>query len=46
MYLCTADAAGRMVSLIQSNYMGFGSFVVPPGTGIGLQDRGAGFVLA
>ncbi|GAA3448674.1 gamma-glutamyltransferase family protein [Dactylosporangium matsuzakiense] len=45
-YLCTADAAGRMVSLIQSNYMGFGSFVVPPGTGLGLQDRGAGFVLA
>jgi gamma-glutamyltranspeptidase/glutathione hydrolase len=45
-YLCTADDAGRMVSLIQSNYMGFGSFVVVPGTGFGLQDRGAGFVLA
>ncbi|WP_426509805.1 gamma-glutamyltransferase family protein [Dactylosporangium sp. McL0621] len=45
-YLCTADPAGRMVSLIQSNYMGFGSYVVPPGTGFGLQDRGAGFVLA
>jgi len=44
-YLCTADRDGRMVSLIQSNYMGFGSFVVVPGTGVGLQDRGAGFVL-
>jgi gamma-glutamyltranspeptidase/glutathione hydrolase len=45
-YLCTADRDGRMVSLIQSNYMGFGSYVVPAGTGFGLQDRGAGFVLA
>ena len=42
-YLCTADADGRMVSLIQSNYMGFGSGVVVPGTGISLQNRGAGF---
>lgn len=45
-YLCTADADGRMVSLIQSNYMGFGSHVVVPGTGFSLQNRGAGFVLA
>ncbi|MGI5246891.1 gamma-glutamyltransferase family protein [Dactylosporangium sp. CA-139066] len=44
-YLCTADREGRMVSLIQSNYLGFGSFVAVPGTGFGLQDRGAGFVL-
>ena len=44
-YLATADAAGMMVSLIQSNYMGFGSGVVVPGTGIALQNRGAGFVL-
>ncbi|GII25198.1 gamma-glutamyltransferase family protein [Planosporangium mesophilum] len=44
-YLCTADADGMMVSLIQSNYMGFGSHVVVPGTGFNLQNRGAGFVL-
>lgn len=44
-YLCTADAEGRMVSFIQSNFMGFGSGVVVPGTGISLQNRGAGFVL-
>jgi gamma-glutamyltranspeptidase/glutathione hydrolase len=44
-YLCAADAQGMMVSLIQSNYMGFGSFVAAPGTGFGLQNRGAGFAL-
>jgi gamma-glutamyltranspeptidase/glutathione hydrolase len=44
-YLCAADADGMMVSLIQSNYMGFGSHVVAPGTGFTLQNRGAGFVL-
>jgi gamma-glutamyltranspeptidase / glutathione hydrolase len=43
-YLTTADAAGMMVSFIQSNYMGFGSGVVVPDTGISLQNRGAGFV--
>jgi gamma-glutamyltranspeptidase/glutathione hydrolase len=42
-YLCTADRSGMMVSLIQSNYMGFGSGIVVPGTGISLQNRGAGF---
>ena len=42
-YLCTADRDGMMVSLIQSNYYGFGSGVVVPGTGISLQNRGAGF---
>ncbi len=44
-YLCAADDTGMMVSLIQSNYMGFGSGVVVPGTGISLQNRGAGFSL-
>jgi gamma-glutamyltranspeptidase/glutathione hydrolase len=34
-----------MVSLIQSNYMGFGSAVVVPGTGISMQNRGHGFSL-
>lgn len=45
-YLTAADASGQMVSMIQSNYMGFGSGVVVPGTGISLQNRGAGFVAA
>ncbi len=44
-YLCSADADGRMVSFIQSNYMGFGLGVVVPGTGIALQNRGHGFTL-
>lgn len=44
-YLTAADAEGMMVSFIQSNYMGFGSGVVVPETGISLQNRGAGFVL-
>ena len=43
-YLCAADAEGRMVSYIQSNYKGFGSGVVVPGTGIALHNRGSGFV--
>lgn len=42
--LCAADAQGNMVSLIQSNYQGFGSGVVIPGTGIAMQNRGACFV--
>src|SRR3989454_4069005 len=35
-----------MVSMIQSNFMGFGAGVVVPGSGIILQNRGSGFVLA
>lgn len=42
-YLATADASGMMVSYIQSNYTGFGSGMVVPGTGIALQNRGACF---
>lgn len=44
-YLCAADERGMIVSLIQSNYQGFGSGVVVPGTGISLQNRGFGFSL-
>ncbi len=42
-YLTAADESGMMISLIQSNYMGFGSGIVDPETGISLQNRGYGF---
>ncbi|MGE8367136.1 gamma-glutamyltransferase family protein [Cupriavidus sp.] len=42
-YLAAGDRDGMMVSLIQSNYMGFGSGIVVPGTGVSLQNRGACF---
>ena len=45
-YLAAADAGGMMVSMIQSNFNGFGSGVVVPGTGISMQNRGSGFSLA
>ncbi len=44
-YLATADKDGNMVSYIQSNYMGFGSGLVVPETGIALQNRGNSFSL-
>lgn len=44
-YLCAADREGMMVSYIQSNYMGFGSGVVIPDTGIAMHNRGNGFSL-
>ncbi len=44
-YLTVADASGMMVSLIQSNYRGMGSGLVPDGLGFMLQDRGELFAL-
>ncbi|HEX2766970.1 MAG TPA: gamma-glutamyltransferase family protein [Candidatus Limnocylindria bacterium] len=44
-YLCAADADGMLVSLIESNYMGFGSGIMGGSTGIMLQNRGAYFSL-
>ena len=44
-YVTAADAQGRMVSLIQSHFLGFGSGIVVPNTGISLQNRGFGFGL-
>ncbi|MFN8519790.1 MAG: gamma-glutamyltransferase family protein [Chloroflexota bacterium] len=44
-YLATADSAGGAVSLIESNYAGFGSGLVDPDTGVGYQNRGAFFRL-
>ncbi len=44
-YLTAADQFGNMVSLINSLAGGFGSGVVVPGTGLALQNRGAGFTM-
>lgn len=44
-YLASADQNGMMVSYIQSNFWGFGSGIVIPGTGISLQNRAADFSL-
>ena len=44
-YMTVADKNGTMISLIQSNYRGMGSGMVPPQLGFMLQDRGELFSL-
>ncbi|HEV2741748.1 MAG TPA: gamma-glutamyltransferase, partial [Rubrobacter sp.] len=44
-YLCAVDAEGNGCSFINSLYMGFGSGIVAPGTGVCLQNRGFSFRL-
>ncbi|MCL6454330.1 MAG: gamma-glutamyltransferase family protein [Alicyclobacillus sp.] len=44
-YLAAADGDGNMISYIQSNYKGFGSGIVVPGTGVAMQNRGHTFSL-
>jgi len=45
-YFCAIDRDGTIASVIQSIFEGFGSAIVPPGTGFALQNRGGLFTLA
>ncbi len=44
-YMTCADSAGNMISLIQSNYSGWGSTICPDGVGFAMQNRGQSFSL-
>jgi gamma-glutamyltranspeptidase / glutathione hydrolase len=44
-YLSTIDKDGNIVSLIQSNFAGYGTGMVAPGLGFSFHNRGAGFEL-
>ncbi|WP_031501016.1 gamma-glutamyltransferase [Bryobacter aggregatus] len=45
-YLSVVDKDGNIVSLIQSNYAGYGTGMVAPGAGFSFHNRGAGFELS